>query len=127
MNVLTYEQLKQQLESREREVMALNVKNDKLIEAMRAIYTAGFLPIESSHGDANYFWDYTLSPQEQIEQWITEAKSTDATLANQQAIGVEKAIEHLHCAISPTPDAITIVGVLNDFAKQLRGTSHDSI
>lgn len=45
---------------------------------------------------------------------------TASALAEQQAIGVEKAIEHLHCAISPTPDAITIVGVLNDFAAALR-------
>lgn len=41
-------------------------------------------------------------------------------LADAEARGVEKAIAHLHCAISPTQDAITIVGVLNDFTKKLR-------
>ncbi|NBJ34638.1 hypothetical protein GE191_13195 [Serratia fonticola] len=54
------------------------------------------------------------------EDALPKTPNADAALAEQQAIGVEKAIKHLHCAISPTPDAITIVGVLNDFAAALR-------
>ena len=91
---LSCEQLKQQLEAREREVMALNVKNEKLIEAMRAIYTDGFLlTTTTGSGDNIYLWDYICDPKEQIEQWIAESKATDAALAAVEARGVDKFAE----------------------------------
>ncbi|NYA42923.1 hypothetical protein HZI31_06335 [Serratia fonticola] len=86
MNVLTYEQLKQRLDA----VVAENVK---LVEAMRAIYTDGFLlTTATGSGDDIYLWDYICDPKEQIEQWIAKAKTTSAALAEVEVRAIEKLI-----------------------------------
>lgn len=106
-NVLTYEQLKQRLEAREREVMALVAENSALKKS--EIEFNEYCRSECENEGSDWMDDFTETP------------ATTAALAEVEAKAIEKAIEHLHCAISPTLDAITIVGVLNDFAKQLRG------
>lgn len=101
--------------------MALNVDNAKAIAAVQTFADATEQLTEiigdeiGMDGVANLLAAFAD---------IGNMQATEVALANQQAIGVEMAIEHLHCAISPTPDAITIVGVLNDFAKQLREGQH---
>lgn len=72
-------QLKQRLD-------AVVAGNEKLIEAMRAIYTDGLLlTTATGSGDDIYLWDYICDPKEQIEQWIAEAKTTSAALAEVEA------------------------------------------
>ncbi|MFV8904564.1 hypothetical protein ABQ333_04830 [Serratia fonticola] len=83
---LSYEQLKQRLD-------AVVAENEKLIEAMRAIYTDGFLlTTATGSGDDIYLWDYICDPKEQIEQWIAEAKTTSAALAEVEVKAIEKFI-----------------------------------
>jgi hypothetical protein len=117
MNVLTYEQLKQQLD-------AVVAECAELREQSEEVYAAGY-----NHGHLNTVDGIAYAPGTKDEFYSlalkvmaeVETPNVTAALAEVEAKAIEKAIEHLHCAISPTPDAITIVGVLNDFAKQLRG------
>ena len=78
-----YEQLKQQLD-------AVVAECAELISALRCVYTTAFTPVQPSHGDIRYVWDYVKEPKEEIEQWISEAKTTSVTLAKAEVRGVEK-------------------------------------
>lgn len=80
-----YEQLKQQLD-------AVVAECAELISALRCVYTTAFTPVQPSHGDIRYVWDYVKEPKEEIEQWIAEAKTTSVALAKAEVRGVERAL-----------------------------------
>ncbi|ALX94838.1 hypothetical protein AV650_22275 [Serratia fonticola] len=78
------------------ENLALTAENAELISGLRCVYTTAFTPVRPSHGDIRYVWDYVKEPKEEIEQWISEAKTTAAALAEVGAKAIEKFAAHLH-------------------------------
>ncbi|WP_447880090.1 hypothetical protein [Serratia fonticola] len=75
------------------ENLALTAENAELISDLRCVYTTALTPVRPSHGDIRYVWDYVKEPKEEIEQWISEAKTTAAALAEVEAICIEKFAE----------------------------------
>lgn len=63
---------------------ALAVENAALIEGLRCIYTTALIA-QDSGPEILYSWDFANQPAEEIEMWISDAKETDAALADIEA------------------------------------------